>query len=98
VSYSNPSDFDYNGDCCNGDQVLLSEGVICSLMCNTLITLCLDSQSSPYDFSVCPFGMRNLSAINDQSSLVFSVPTAGDVENPVLFPFNNNYQVRFRII
>lgn len=45
------------------------------------------------DFDYCPFGRRNLSAINDKSSIVFSVPTAGDVENPVLFPFNNNYQV-----
>lgn len=46
------------------------------------------------DFDYCPFGRRNLSAINDKSSIVFSVPTAGDVENPVLFPFNNNYQVK----
>lgn len=46
------------------------------------------------DFDYCPFGRRNLSAINDKSSIIFSVPTAGDVENPVLFPFNNNYQVK----
>jgi len=53
----------------------------------------LDTYQSSADFSICPYGRRNLSAINDQSSIVFSVPTAGDVENPVLLPFNNNYQV-----
>ncbi len=93
VSFSNPLDYDYNGVCCNGDLILLSNKPQCSKACNTLITLCLDYFQSNSDFNVCPFGSRNLSAINDQSSIVFSIPIAGDVENPVLMQFNNNYQV-----
>jgi hypothetical protein len=94
ISYSNPTDFDYKGYCCNGDQVILSDRPQCSRECNTLITLCLDGYQADGDLDYCPHGKRNLSAINDQSSIVFSVPTAGDVENPVLIPFNsnNNYQ------
>jgi hypothetical protein len=93
VSFSNPLDYDYDGVCCNGDLILLSNKPQCSKACNTLITLCLDYFQSNSDFNVCPFGSRNLSAINDQSSIVFSIPIAGDVENPVLMQFNNNYQV-----
>ncbi len=93
VSLSNPLDYAYNGYCCNGDLVLLSNKPQCSKACNTLVTLCLDYYQSQSDFNVCPFGSRNLSAINDQSSIVFSIPMAGDVENPVLMQFNNNYQV-----
>jgi hypothetical protein len=93
VSFSNPTDFDYRGVCCNGDQILLSNQPICSRGCNTLITLCLDNYESSADFNVCPYGARNLSAINDKSSIEFTTPTAGDVENPVLIPFSNNYQV-----
>jgi len=48
--------------------------------------------------SVCPYGQRNLSAINDQSSIYFSVPTAGDVENPILIPFSHNYQVNLNLV
>ena len=66
---------------------------MCSRQCNTLITLCLDTYESSDDFNVCPFGARNLSAINDKSSIEFTTPTAGDVENPVLRPFSNNYRV-----
>lgn len=94
IGYSNPSDLDQRGACCNGNPVLMPNGTLCSRACNTLITLCLDTFRSPMDFEYCPFGRRNLSAINDRSSIIFSVPTAGDVENPVLFPFNNNYQVK----
>ena len=80
--------------CCNGDPVILSNQPMCSRQCNTLITLCLDTYESNDDFNVCPFGARNLSAINDKSSIEFTTPTAGDVENPVLMPFSNNYRVR----
>jgi hypothetical protein len=93
ISFFNVNDKDYRGQCCNGDQVILDANKQCSKKCNTLITLCLDSYMSTADLNICPFGRRNLSAINDNSNIFFSVPTAGDVENPVLFPFNDNYQV-----
>lgn len=93
ISFFNENDKDYRGQCCNGDQVILNANNVCSKKCNTLITLCLDSYMSTADFGTCPYGRRNLSAINDNSNIFFSVPTAGDVENPVLFPFTSNYQV-----
>ncbi len=95
ISYFNTNDFDFDGQCCNGDLVVLNNNSspVCSKRCNTLLTLCLDSISSSFDFSTCPFGSRNLSAINEQSDIYFSTPIAGDVENPVLMPFSNNYQV-----
>ncbi len=95
ISFSNPEDKDFTGQCCNGDQVILNTNKQqCSKKCNTLITLCLDQYASTADFGQCPYGRRNLSAINDNSNIFFSVPTAGDVENPVLFPFSNNFQVK----
>ncbi len=94
ISFFNHEDKDFTGQCCNGDQVILNTNKQqCSKRCNTLITLCLDRYASVADFGNCPFGRRNLSAINDNSNIYFSVPTAGDVENPVLFPFSNNFQV-----
>ena len=95
ISYSNIQDFDYNGNCCNGDMLILnnSSNPLCSQECNTLINICLDNYQSTSGFSNCPYGQRSLSAINDQSSIYFTVPTAGDVENPILIPFSHNYQV-----
>lgn len=93
ISFFNENDKDFRGECCNGDQVILNTNNVCSKKCNTLITICLDGYQSSADFSQCPYGRRNLSAINDNSNIFFSVPTAGDVENPVLFPFSKNYQV-----
>lgn len=92
-SYVNQNDLDFYGSCCNGDLINLGNTNVCSKDCNTLLTLCLDSYQSTADFGVCPYGRRNLSAINDQSTIRFTTPTAGDVENPVLMAFAGNYQV-----
>lgn len=45
ISFSNIQDFDYNGNCCNGDMLILnnSSNPLCSQECNTLINICLDN-------------------------------------------------------
>ncbi len=54
--------------------------------------LCLDDYGSSVDTNICPYGSRQLSAINNQNNITFTTPTVADVENPVLFPFSGNYQ------
>lgn len=55
--------------------------------------MCLDNYGSTADTTSCPYGSRQLSAINSQDNITFTTPTTADVENPVLFPFSGNYQI-----
>lgn len=45
ISFSNLEDLNYNGNCCNGDNLILnnSSTPLCSKECNTLINICLDN-------------------------------------------------------
>ena len=54
--------------------------------------MCLDNYGSTADINTCPYGSRQLSAINNQDNITFTTPTVADVENPVLFPFSGKYQ------
>ena len=96
LNYDNEKGLVSNGDCCNGSPVVLPNSTqVCSMACNTQISLCIDYLNSPNsnDMNACPFGKRSLSAINNKNTIAFRTPIEADTENPVLFPFSGNFQV-----
>ncbi len=91
--YANPTGLIANGNCCDGQTVILpSTTPICSSQCNTQVLLCIDDYASNAAMDVCPYGRRQLSAINNQNNVTFQTPTVADVENPVLFTFYGTFQ------
>ena len=84
------------GKCCNGEEILLNNEVICSEGCNTVIKLCLDFHHSTQMFDDCPFGTKILLPVYHKNFTVFisSTDSLDDyIENPVMLPFDHNYQV-----
>jgi hypothetical protein len=92
-AYVNTYNFLFNGNCCNGLEQIVNKEILCVEGCDTVIKLCLDKYKSTEDFNICPHGEKILSPIYRKNFTLFSSPISGNIENPVVFSFERNYQV-----
>ena len=91
-SFTNEFNYDYAGKCCNGEEILQNDEVLCVEGCNTVMKFCLDVIQSTKEFNECPFGSKDLQPFYGKNSTVFGASIMSH-ENPILIPFNENYQV-----